>query len=42
MSMTGDVREASFLKQRLSLAVQRGNAALVLGTIAASSDIKDD
>ena len=41
-SVTGDVREASFLKQRLSLAVQRGNAASVLGTIAASSDINDD
>jgi hypothetical protein len=30
---TGDVRSTAFLKQRLSLAVQRGNAASILGTI---------
>jgi hypothetical protein len=37
-SVSGDMRAASFLRQRLSLAVQRGNAASVLGTLAASSD----
>ena len=30
---TGDLRSLAFLKQRLSLAVQRGNAASVLGTL---------
>jgi hypothetical protein len=30
--LTGDPRAPSFLKQRLGLAVQRGNAASVLGT----------
>ena len=30
----GDPRATAFLKQRLSLAVQRGNAASVLGTIS--------
>ena len=33
---TGDPRSAAFLKQRLALAVQRGNAAAVLGTLATS------
>ena len=31
-NLTGDVRALSFLKQRLSLAVQKGNAAAVVGT----------
>ena len=31
---TGDKRATSFLKQRLAMAVQRGNAAAVLGTIS--------
>jgi len=30
---TGDIRSHGFLKQRLSLAVQIGNAASVLGTL---------
>ena len=30
--LTGDLRAPSFLKQRLGLAVQRGNAAAVVGT----------
>src|ERR1700759_2109326 len=30
--LTGDLRASSFLKQRLGLAVQRGNAAAVVGT----------
>jgi hypothetical protein len=37
-AVTGDVRATSFLKQRLSLAVQRGNAASVLGTFSTSND----
>jgi len=41
-SVTGDVRAASFLRQRLSIAVQRGNAAAVLGTFAPSSDSYED
>ena len=32
-AITGDKRATVFLKQRLSLAVQRGNAAAVLGTL---------
>ena len=36
-AITGDNRSATFLKQRMSLAVQRGNAAAVLGTLASSS-----
>jgi len=30
--LSGDARATSFLKQRLALAVQRGNAAAVIGT----------
>lgn len=40
-SVTGDERSASFLRQRLSMAVQRGNAASILGTFPAS-DIQND
>ena len=32
-AVTGDKRATSFLKQRLAMAVQRGNAAAVLGTL---------
>jgi hypothetical protein len=31
--VSGDPRSTAFLKQRLALAVQRGNAASVLGTM---------
>ena len=31
--LSGDSRATNFLKQRMSLAVQRGNAAAVLGTM---------
>ena len=31
--VTGDLRSTSFLKQRLDIAIQRGNAAAVLGTL---------
>ena len=36
-AVTGDQRATQFLKQRLSLAVQRGNAAAIRGTFAQSS-----
>ena len=39
--ITGEPRSTQFLKQRLSLAVQRGNAAAVSGT-APSEDILED
>ena len=32
-AVSGDARATDFLKQRLSLAVQRGNAASILGTL---------
>ena len=35
-SATGDVRESSFLKQRLSIALQRGNAIACSGTLTYS------
>ena len=39
--VTGDPRSLAFLKQRLSLAVQRGNAASVLGTNSQSMETQD-
>lgn len=33
VDVTGDKRAGSFLAQRISLAIQRGNAASVLGTL---------
>ena len=38
---TGDLRSLAFLKQRLSLAVQRGNAVSVLGTLPQSIEVQD-
>jgi hypothetical protein len=35
---SGDLRSASFLRQRLGIAVQRGNAASVLGTLPLPDD----
>ena len=35
---SGDPRSHVFLSQRLSLAVQRGNAAAVIGTLPASDN----
>src|SRR5580693_3679931 len=32
-SLTGDIRAGAFLRQRLDIAVQRGNAAAVVGTL---------
>jgi len=37
-AVNGDKRSTAFLKQRLALAVQRGNAAAVLGTIPPPND----
>ena len=34
---TGDARATAFLKQRLDMAIQRGNAAAVVGTLAEGS-----
>jgi hypothetical protein len=34
--VTGDVRETDFLRQRLSIAIQRGNALSVRGTLGPS------
>ena len=36
-NVNGDPRSTAFLKQRLSLAVQHGNAASVLGTLSSAS-----
>jgi len=33
-TVSGDVRSLAFLKQRISVAVQRGNAAAILGTLS--------
>ena len=41
-SVSGDQRATVFLKQRLSLAVQRGNAAAILGTLAQDNSQHDD
>ena len=37
-SVTDDPRSTSFLRQKLSIAVQRGNAACILGTLPRSTD----
>jgi len=36
--VTGEPRTASFLRQRIDVAMQRGNAAAILGTIPSVSD----
>ena len=38
--ITGDVRETAFLKQRLSIALQRGNAISIRGTLKALNDLE--
>ena len=40
-NVTGEKRSTSFLLQRLSIAVQRGNAAAVLGTIPSDSNLEE-
>ena len=37
--VSGDKRSTAFLRQRMSLAVQRGNAAAIRGTLAPSDPI---
>jgi hypothetical protein len=39
---TGDAREKTWLIQRISVAIQRGNAASVLATISPTSRTIDD
>ena len=39
--VTGEFRSNTYLLQRLSVAIQRGNAASVLGTISPSVDLED-
>ncbi len=41
-STTGDAREKTWLIQRISVAIQRGNAASVLATIPLTSKTIDD
>ena len=38
---TGDARATAFLQQRLDMAIQRGNAATVVGTLAEGSALQD-
>ena len=38
-AVTGEVRETAFLKQRLSIAIQRGNAIACRGTFPQASDL---
>ena len=39
--VTGEVKSTTYLLQRLSVAIQRGNAASVLGTISHSADLEN-
>merc|ERR1712004_642034 len=39
--ITGDKKSTFYLFQRISMAVQRGNAASVLGTVSSSSDLDE-
>ena len=39
--ITGDKRSTFYLFQRISMAVQRGNAASILGTVSSSSDLDE-
>ncbi|CAH2255435.1 jg15435 [Pararge aegeria aegeria] len=39
---TGDPRAGSYLGQRISLAIRRGNAASILGTVRRSGGFEDD
>ena len=40
-AVTSEPRSCQFLLQRLSVAVQRGNAACVLGTVTATKKLDD-
>ena len=39
--ITGDKRSTFYLFQRISMAIQRGNAASVLGTVPSSSNLEE-
>lgn len=39
--ITGDPRSSNFIKQRLSLAIQRGNSARILGTLPISDNLDE-
>ena len=39
--ITGDKKSKFYLFQRISMAIQRGNAASVLGTIGSSSHLEE-
>ena len=41
IALTGDERSHQHLVQRLSIALQRGNAASVLGTLSKDADFGD-
>jgi hypothetical protein len=41
-NVTGERRATEFLLQRLSVAIQRGNAASVLGTVDSATDMNLD
>ena len=41
MEVTGEKRSASFLFQRISMAIQRGNASCVLGTVPHSEGLDE-
>ena len=38
---TGDIRSTEFLRQRIGIAIQRGNAASVMGTFNNSSSLDE-
>ena len=39
--ITGDKRSTFFLFQRISMAVQRGNATSILGTVSSTSNLEE-
>jgi len=39
--LTGEPRSASFLRHQIDIALQRGNATSILGTMAHHSELKD-
>ena len=41
MEVTGEKRSTAFLFQRLSIAVQRGNASCVIGTVPHSEGLDE-
>ena len=41
LAMLGRIRATVFLKQRLDIAIQRGNAAAVVGTLAEGNALQD-